>query len=181
MSNMTDDSTDRPTPGMKEESATEPVLQDANVEQTDPVASLEARLSEMQDKYLRLVAEFENYKKRTVRERMELIKSAAAETFLILLPAIDDFERAIKAGNDTGAPVGEGILLIYNKMKAGLEAKGMKAMDAAGKPFDADLHEAIAQVPAPSEELKGNVLEEVTKGYYLNDKVLRYAKVVVAV
>lgn len=181
MNNMKDDSTERPVPEMNEGAAPEPELQDASVEQTDPLAALEARLAEMQDKYLRLVAEFENYKKRTVRERMELIKSAAAETFLTILPAIDDFERAIKAGTDTGNPVSDGILLIYNKMRSGLEAKGLKAMEATGKPFDADLHEAIAQIPSPSDTVKGNVLEEVTKGYYLNDKVLRYAKVVVAV
>ncbi|MFM2135523.1 MAG: hypothetical protein RL021_923 [Bacteroidota bacterium] len=178
---MNDDTQARPAPEMKETAAAEPELQNANVEQTDPVAAMEARVSEMQDKYLRLVAEFENYKKRTVRERMDLIKSAAAETFLAVLPAIDDFERAIKAGHETGAPVSEGILLIYGKMKSGLEAKGLKSMDAAGKTFDADLHEAIAQVPATAEDQKGKVLEEVTKGYYLNDKVLRYAKVVVAV
>ncbi|MFM2206217.1 MAG: nucleotide exchange factor GrpE [Bacteroidota bacterium] len=173
MTNMTED-----TPGGQ---TGEHELQDAKVEQSDPVALMEAALSESQDKYLRLVAEFENYKKRTVRERMDLIKTAASESILAVLPVMDDFERAIKAGTDTGNPVAEGILLIYNKLKSALEAKGLKPMDAVGQPFDSELHDAIVQAPAPGDDAKGKVLEELTKGYFLNDKVLRHAKVVVAV
>ena len=181
MNNMTDENIDQPTPDTTGAGVPEHELEDAKVEQSDPVAALEVRLSEMQDKYLRLVAEFENFKKRTVRERMDLLKTASADSMLAILPVMDDFERAIKAGADTGSPLNEGILLIYTKLKSSVESKGLKAMEAVGKPFDSELHDAIVQVPAPSEQAKGNVLEEVTKGYYLNEKVLRHAKVVVAI
>lgn len=157
----------------------EPELQDAQVEQQDPIAKLEAALSESQDKYLRLVAEFENYKKRVSRDRLELSKMAGADILLALLPVMDDFERALKAGQDASAS--EGVQLIYNKLKSTLESKGVKAMVAVGETFDAELHDAIVQAPAPSEDAKGKVLDEITKGYYLNDKVLRHAQVVVAI
>lgn len=167
------------TPEQELTQSQEAELPDAQVEQQDPIAKLEAEKSEMQDKYLRLVAEFENYKKRVVRDRLEQSKMAGSEILLAMLPVMDDFERALKSGQDTAA--NEGVQLIYNKMKSSLESKGVKPMAAVGMPFDAELHDAIVQAPAPSEAAKGTVLDEITKGYYLNDKVLRHAQVVVAI
>lgn len=167
------------TPEQELTQSQEAELPDAQVEQQDPIAKLEAEKSEMQDKYLRLVAEFENYKKRVVRDRLEQSKMAGAEILLAMLPVMDDFERALKSGQDAAA--NEGVQLIYNKLKTSLESKGVKPMAAIGMPFDAELHDAIVQAPAPSETAKGTVLDEITKGYYLNDKVLRHAQVVVAI
>ncbi|MFM7217218.1 MAG: nucleotide exchange factor GrpE [Bacteroidota bacterium] len=156
-------------------------LADSGVEQSDPIAALEAQLSASRDQYLRLVAEFENYKKRMAKERTDLTRMANSDLLLSLLPVVDDFERAMKAASDSGAVADAGVVLIHQKFKAVLEAKGVKTMDAAGAAFDSDIHEAIAQVPAPSEEMKGKVLEELVRGYFLHDKVLRHAKVVVGI
>jgi molecular chaperone GrpE len=142
---------------------------------------MEAELTDARDKYLRLYSDFENFKKRVSRDRIEQSKMAGSDIFLAILPVIDDFERALKSfetAKEIG-PVREGINLIYSKMKSITESKGLKAMDAKGKVFDADLHDAITNVPAPSEELKGMVIEEVERGYFLNDKVIRHAKVIV--
>jgi len=159
----------------------EDALPDAETTEQDPVAKLEAELSETKDKYLRLYSEFENYKKRIVRDRIELIKNAGADTMISILPIIDDMERAIKAISEAKElkAVKEGVQLVYQKMKAITESKGLKAMESVGKPFDADLHDAITNIPAPSENMKGKVVEEIEKGYYLNDKVIRHAKVIV--
>ncbi len=146
----------------------------------DPAGKLQAELSEMKDTHLRLFAEFENYKRRTLKERSDLIRSAGADTLTALLPVLDDFERALKANEKLeNNPMKEGVLLIYNKLVQTLDARGLKAMQSIGTEFNVDLHEAITNVPAPSEDLKGKVIDEVEKGYYLNDKVIRYAKVVV--
>ncbi len=145
------------------------------------VAELENANKELNDKYLRLSAEFDNYRKRTLRERMELTKTAAESVMLSILPVTDDFERAmqsIEQGMDFEA-VKEGILLIYNKFKEFNKQNGITEIEAAGKPFDTDLHEALTKIPAPSEELKGKIIDVIQKGYYLNDKVIRFAKVVV--
>ena len=145
------------------------------------VAELEAANKEMNDKYLRLSAEFDNYRKRTLRERMELTKTAGESVMLSILPVIDDFERAmhsIETGLDFEATK-EGILLIYNKFKEFSKQNGISEIDAVGKVFDTDLHEALTKVPAPTEDLKGKIVQVIQKGYYLNDKVIRFAKVVV--
>ena len=155
-------------------------LPDASVEETDSIAQLELQLSEAKDKYLRLYSDFDNYKKRINRERIDLIKSASQDVMAAILPMLDDMERAIKAmdnAKDVNA-VKEGVQLVYQKMKTITEGKGLKAMETTGKDFDADLHDAIANVPV-DEKQKGKVIEEVEKGYYLNDKVIRHAKVVV--
>lgn len=159
----------------------EAALPDAEQAESDPVAKLEAELSETKDRLLRLFSEFDNYKKRVARDRVEQNKMAGAEIFLAILPFIDDFERALKSFPQIQevASVKEGIQLIYNKIKATTESKGLVAMEATGKLFDADLHDAITNVPAPSEDMKGKVVEEIEKGYYLNDKVIRHAKVIV--
>ena len=145
------------------------------------IAELENANKELNDKYLRLSAEFDNYRKRTLRERMELTKTAAESVMLNILPVTDDFERAmhsIEQGMDFEATK-EGILLIYNKFKEFNKQNGITEIEAIGKPFDTDLHEALTKIPAPSEELKGKIIDVIQKGYYLNDKVIRFAKVVV--
>lgn len=156
-------------------------LPDASTEQTDVVAKLEADLSASKDKYLRLVAEFENYKRRVNKERIDLVKMAGADMLVSILPVIDDLERALKSMNDAtdSKAAKEGVQLIYNKIKSITESRDLKPMESVGKNFDVDLHDAIANVPAPSEEMKGKVVEEIEKGYYLNDKVIRHAKVIV--
>lgn len=141
----------------------------------------EEKYNELNDKFLRLYAEFDNYRRRTNKEKIDLIASAAEGVLKDLLPVMDDFERAI-ANNENSEDlqsVKEGFHLIFNKFKNTLDSKGLKQMTAKGETFDSELHEAIANVPAPSEELKGKVIDDVEKGYYLNDKVIRYAKVVV--
>ena len=145
------------------------------------ISELEAANREMNDRYLRLSAEFDNYRKRTLRERMEMTKTAAESVMLSILPVIDDFERAmhsIEMGMDFEATK-EGILLIYNKFKDFNKQNGISEIDAIGKAFDTDLHEALTKIPAPSEDLKGKIVDVIQKGYYLNDKVIRFAKVVV--
>lgn len=149
------------------------------VEQND-LEKVNAELAAANDKYLRLYSDFENYKKRNARERLEFSKMAGADILSAMLPIIDDFERAIKSLDDTKDKAAkEGIKLIYSKIKSVTESKGLKEMSAAGKPFDAELHDAIANVPVTNDNEKGMVIEEVEKGYFLHDKVIRHAKVVV--
>jgi len=141
----------------------------------------EEKIAELNDRFLRLYAEFDNYRKRTNKEKIDLISNANQGVLTDLLPIMDDFERAI-LNNETAediAIVKEGFHLIFNKFRGILEAKGLKAMNAKGESFDSELHEAIANVPAPSENEKGKVIDDIEKGYFLNDKVIRYAKVVV--
>ena len=136
---------------------------------------------EYKDKFVRLYAEFENYRRRTNQERLDLIVSANGGLLKDLLPVLDDLDRAI-ANNEQledVAALREGFKLIQNKFKQILLSKGLKEMEAKGLTFDSDLHEAIANIPAPESTLKGKVIEDVERGYFLNDKVLRFAKVVV--
>lgn len=137
-------------------------------------------LAEAKDKYLRLFSEFENFRRRTSKEKLELIQSANENLLKNLLPILDDFERAEKAFKDLNTKEGEGFLLIFNKYKKVMEQSGAKVLDLkTGDVFNADTQEAITQMPAPSEELKGKIVDVVEKGYLLNDKVIRFAKVVV--
>ncbi|UPL49855.1 nucleotide exchange factor GrpE [Hymenobacter sublimis] len=140
----------------------------------------DAELADLKDKYLRLVAEFENYKRRTTKERADLFKTANQELMVALLPVLDDFDRARHHTKDTedAGTVRESIDIIHNKLQKTLNQKGLAPMEAKGGAFDPDLHEAITQIPAPSEDLKGKIVDEVEKGYYLGDKVIRHAKVV---
>ena len=140
-----------------------------------------AELETANDKYLRLYAEFDNYKRRVAKERIELMQSAGKEVIANLLPVLDDLDRALKAFETATevAPIQEGVSLVTQKLKNTLTSQGLKEMESIGKPFDADLHEAITNVPAPSDDLKGKVIDEIEKGYFLHDKVLRHAKVVV--
>ncbi|GAB1449799.1 MAG: nucleotide exchange factor GrpE [Bacteroidia bacterium] len=153
---------------------------DKNAGAQDSAAKLQAELTEVQDKYLRLFAEFDNYKRRTIKERSELLKTANQETLLAMLPVLDDFERAQKSfGNDVPEAVKTGIELVFQKLKSTLTQKGLKEMESTGKDFDSEFHEAITKIPAPSEEMKGKVFDTLEKGYFLNEKVIRFAKVVV--
>lgn len=140
-----------------------------------------AELAAANDKYLRLYAEFDNYKRRVAKERIELMQTAGKEIIANLLPVIDDFDRALKAFETATElePVKEGVLLVGHKLKNILSHQGLKEMESVGKPFDPELQEAITNVPAPSDDLKGKVIDEIEKGYFLHDKVLRHAKVVV--
>ncbi len=143
---------------------------------------LKAEVAELQDKFRRLYAEFDNYRKRTQKERLELFKSAGSETMIALLPVLDDLERAIKAmeGQGEASEATQGVVLIFNKLKGILEQKGLRRMKSIGETFDVDLHEAITNVPASDESQKGKVMDEAECGYFLNDKVIRHAKVIVA-
>lgn len=143
--------------------------------------TIESQLNEYKDRYIRLSAEFDNYRKRTLKEKMDLTKTASEGILKKLLPVFDDFERGLihmDSAKDVEA-VKEGVLLIYNKLGDLLKQQGIKEIDAMEKDFDMDIHEAITKIPAPKEELKGKVVDVVEKGYYLNDKIIRYSKVVV--
>lgn len=153
--------------------------------QADEVESKESQLlaevADLKDKYLRLYSDFENFRKRTSKERLDLIKTASEEVLKDLIPVVDDFERAFKASEaeSDSTKIRQGNQLIFHKLVRVLESKGLKAMDdLTGKPFDPDTQEAITQIPAPSEELKGKIIDVVEKGYLLGDKVVRFAKVV---
>ena len=153
-----------------------------NTEKDRIIAEQKAKIEELNDKHLRLYAEFDNYRKRTLKERIELSKTAAADIITSLLPVLDDYERAINAMPDDEATkaIKEGIVLIYNKYKTILTKNGLEEIKSLGEVFNTDLHEAIANVPAENDEQKGKIVDLVEKGYYLNGTLLRFAKVVVA-
>jgi len=155
--------------------------EETSIEQ-DPIAKLEDEVKDLKDQNLRLYAEFENFRKRTAKERLELMESANKDTLTALLPVLDDFERALKNTEETeaNAAVLEGLKLIQHKLTETLKSKGLNAMDSTiGKAFDVEEMEAITQIPAPSPDLDGKVIDEVEKGYKIGDKVVRFAKVVV--
>lgn len=145
------------------------------------IEELGQKLLEMNDKYLRLSAEFDNYRKRTLKERMELTKAAGEQILSGILPVMDNFERAMASMERTTdvKALKEGVELIYLNFKTFLEHNGVKEMECANSDFNTDMHEAVTKIPAPAEELKGKVVDCIQKGYYLNDKVMRFAKVVV--
>jgi molecular chaperone GrpE len=153
----------------------EPLISESETEK------LKTELEEMKDKFLRKVAEFDNYKRRNAKEIRDLIQTAGKDVIVDLLDVLDDCDRAqkqLETASDV-KEVREGVLLIFNKFRNLLQARGLKAMETRQQDFNPDLHEAISEIPAPSEELKGKVVDEVIKGYYLNDKIIRHAKVVV--
>jgi molecular chaperone GrpE len=159
--------------------------ENAAVEEAVPEISAEEKLQQenaaLNDKYLRLFAEFDNFKRRTQKERTELLQTAGKDVIISLLPVLDDFDRANKAiesATDIN-PIREGISLVHSKLKNLLAQKGLKEMESINTPFDTDNHEAITKIPAPNDDLKGKVIDELEKGYTLNDKVIRFAKVVV--
>lgn len=148
---------------------------------TTQLEATQEALEKEKKEYLFLMAEFDNYRKRVTKEKAEIIKNGAEKVLSGLLPIVDDFERGLKAASqaDTVDSVREGMELIYNKLIKFLESNGVKAMESTGKDFDPELHEAIATIPAPSEDLKGKVIDTTQTGYTINDKVLRHAKVAV--
>jgi len=148
----------------------------------EQVGELEENLAELNDKYLRLFSEFDNYRKRTIKERLELLDTASLEVIRDLLPVMDDFERAFNANeakSEEDQNNLEGFKLIYNKLKGTLTRRGLEPMKSIGESFDTDFHEALTNIPASSEDLKGKVVDEIEKGYMLKGKVIRFAKVVV--
>lgn len=145
------------------------------------VEKLEKEVAEWKDKYVRQIAEFDNFRKRNAKEKLELMQTAGKEVIKDLLDVLDDCDRAQKQMEPSTdlKTIKEGVLLVFNKLRNVLNAKGLKAMETIKTEFNPDLHEAITEIPAPTEEFKDRVVDEVTKGYYLNDKIIRHAKVVV--
>ncbi len=163
----------------------EALVDDANVETTDEatqsdeaprsrIEQLELELEETRNKYLRLLAEFQNFRQRASKMQLEQAANCAAKTIKEILPVLDDFERAAQQEEFS-----EGVRLVYHKLKNTLEKLGVRPMESNGQDFDPDIHEAITEIPAPTPELKGKVVDTIEKGYYLNDKILRFAKVIV--
>lgn len=172
-----DTAEEQPQNDQAEEAA--PLIHEEQLEKE--LEDAQAVIEEQKDKYLRLSAEFDNYRKRTMKEKAELILNGGEKSISSILPVIDDFERAIKTmetAKDVKA-VKEGVELIYNKFMAVMAQNGVKVIETKDQPLDTDYHEAIAVIPAPSEEQKGKILDCVQTGYTLNDKVIRHAKVVV--
>ncbi len=164
----------------QEEESTPETSKEDTKEALSETELLSNELAEMKDKYLRLYSEFDNFRKRTNKEKIDLIKTGNEDMVKAVLPTLDDFERALKSigDNEQLKASREGIELIYSKLVKTLESKGLKPMKTIGELFDVELHEAITQIPAPSEDLKGKIIDEVEKGYFLHDKVIRFAKVV---
>ncbi len=151
------------------------------VQEENETEKLQAELQEQKDKYIRLMAEFDNFRRRTAKERLELIQTAGKDVIVSLLDVLDDCDRAEKQiqGSEDVNQIKEGVTLVFGKMRSALQSKGVKEMKSVHEEFDVEKHEAITEIPAPTEELKGKVIDEVQKGYYLNDKIIRFAKVVV--
>ena len=166
---------------MKNEQSTKKAAEKKEKELKTKVITPEDKIADLQDKYLRLSAEFDNYRKRTLKERVDLLKSAGESTIVKFLPVLDDFDRAILSMKDAKdiEAVKTGMELIYTKLKETLSQQGIKEIKAIKKEFDTDLHEAITKIPAPNKNLKGKVVDVIEKGYYLNDKVIRFSKVII--
>lgn len=151
------------------------------VEEESETEALRAELAEAKDKYLRLQAEFDNARRRNAKERVELIQTAGKDIIQSLLVVLDDTDRAAKQmeKSDDLTTIKEGVTLVFNKLRSTLQQKGLKKMESINHPFDADLHEAITEIPSPTPDMEGKVIDETEPGYYLNDKLIRHAKVVV--
>lgn len=160
-----------------EESAVSPESTDTS----DALQKAEQQIAELKDKYIRLVAEFENFRRRTAKENLEIRKLAASDTITALLPVLDDFDRAKKTADTPGSPevFTEGIALVYHKLYQILQQLGVRKMESDGTAFDTEQHEAITEIPVADEQMKGKVVDTVEHGYFLHDKIIRYAKVVV--
>nr|WKN34731.1 nucleotide exchange factor GrpE [Tunicatimonas sp. TK19036] len=179
---INNESQEQETPDMESEQLNEQPQNEEASEETSEADNAEIAIAEAKDKYLRLYAEFENFRRRTAKERSTLIKTASEDIVSALLPVVDDFERSLDIfkDNEAVAPMYEGIQLVHQKMLKILEQKGLTRMEVSqGSDFDSEYHEAVVQTPAPSEELKGKVVDVIEGGYFMGDKVLRYAKVVI--
>ena len=171
--NQFDINTDSDVPGTAH--LNEPVKSEGEI------ARLQSEIAELKDKYIRQVAEFDNFRRRNAKERLELVQTASKDVLVSLLDVLDDCDRAqkqIEASDDVKA-IKEGVFLVFNKLRNTIQQQGVKPMETINQEFNPDLHEAITEIPAPSPELEGKVIDEVKKGYYLNDKIIRFAKVVV--
>ncbi|WP_461630390.1 nucleotide exchange factor GrpE [Labilibaculum euxinus] len=166
---------------IEENKDTKKTKKSSKEKKADELAELTIQLQEISDKYVRLSAEFDNYRKRTLKEKMELTKSGGEKILINILPVMDNFERALQsidAAKDIDA-IKDGVHLIYGNFKEFVTQNGIKEIEAVNQAFDTDIHEAITKIPAPTKELKGKVVDCVEKGYFLHDKVIRFAKVVV--
>jgi len=186
MSKKKDNNADAPEVDLQDQvDETTQNTEEVGEEQQEPELSelviLQQNNAELKDKYLRLVAEFENYKKRTVREKIDLMDNAAKNTLTKLLPVVDDFDRAKKISDDEGSQevFPDGVTMVYNKLHTTLKGIGLSAMETNGELFDAEMHEAVTEIPAPNDDMKGKVIDTIEKGFLLNDKIIRHAKVVV--
>jgi molecular chaperone GrpE len=159
------------------------VEEQVEVQEQEQTQDFETKYNELNEKYLRLTAEFDNFRRRSLKEKMELIKSAGEDILLNILPVMDNFERAMKSmegnGEEEKNAVIEGVELIYSNFKDFLSQRGVKEIEAIGKEFDTDHHEAVTKIPAPEEDMKGKVIDVIEKGYVMHEKVIRFAKVVV--
>jgi molecular chaperone GrpE len=193
--NQTDEFSDEQSELDKKNMEEEILAQELNVDDSVPgtqhldeavgdeteLEKIKTELEQSKDKYLRLVAEFDNFRRRNAKERMELTQTAGKDIIQSLLVVLDDTDRAAKQMevSDDLTQIREGVSLVFNKLRTILQQKGLKKMESIRQDFDADLHDAITEIPAPSEELKGKIIDEVEPGYYLNDKLIRHAKVIV--
>jgi len=166
----------------EEETVTNSPVQEKNAIEESELEKLSAELESYKDKYIRTIAEFDNFKRRNAKERIELMQTAGKDIITELLDVLDDCERAQQTIEKAGlaeAVEWEGVKLVFNKLKTKLQNRGLKAMEVVNQVFDADIHEAVTEIPAPQEEMKGKIIDEVVKGYLLNDKVIRHPKVVI--
>jgi len=147
----------------------------------EELEKLQSELDESKDKHLRLFAEFDNFKKRSIKEKLEFMRTASQDTINAILPVIDDFDRAKQSADDDSSveQFSEGVNMVYNKLKNTMKSLGLEEMVSTGEVFDPELHAAVTEIPAPSEEMKGKVIDTIEKGYLLKDKIIRHAKVVV--
>jgi len=164
-----------------ENAAQETAANTASGDEMSELDKVKAELADMKDKYLRQVAEFDNFRKRNAKERIELMQTASKDLMIDLLEVLDDSDRAVQQmeQSDDVAQIKSGTILVLNKLKRVLESKGLKAMETKGTEFDVEFHEAITEIPSPTPDMQGKVIDELQKGYYLNDKLIRHAKVVV--
>lgn len=166
----------------EQETVANPSSSEESQTEESELEKLKTELASYKDKYIRTVAEFDNFKRRNAKERIELMQTAGRDVITELLDVLDDCERAQQTLEKAGlaeAAEWEGVKLVFNKLKSKLQNRGLKAMEVVNQVFDADLHEAVTEIPAPQEEMKGKIIDEVVKGYLLNDKVIRHPKVVV--
>jgi len=164
-----------------QENQQSPQNESVDAKDANPLEQTKAELNELKDKYVRLYAEFDTFRRRMLKEKSDLIKTAAQDTMAALLPVLDDFDRAKKSAEaeDSKEQFSEGVNLVYQKLHQVLKLKGLEVMETATQSFDPDWHEAIAEIPAPNEELKGKILDTIEKGYLLGGKIIRHAKVVI--
>ena len=157
------------------------VLDQEELSVEEQLKEKEIEIAELKDKYLRIFAEFDNFKKRTMKEKMDFMRNASRDVLADLLPVLDDFDRAKVSAEDENSTeqFSDGVNLVYSKIYSVVQSKGLKPMESTGEAFDPELHEGITKIPAPTEEMKGKVIDTITKGYYLNDTIIRHAKVVI--